>query len=79
MTCAPEGIERMHLAPEITMNVAIPQNAKFLSNNTLCARPVPEILLELAYQLHATKAIAARPSAGKARPAAADWRPRKSR
>ena len=34
-------------------------------------RPVRNILLELAYHLHATKAIGTRPEP--------DWRPRKSR
>jgi hypothetical protein len=34
-------------------------------------RPVTEVLLELAYAMHATKPVAAKP--------ASDWRPRKSR
>ena len=36
-------------------------------------RPVPEMLLELAYRLHATKVVAHVPAP------VADWRPRKSR
>jgi hypothetical protein len=39
----------------------------------LSRRPVSEILLELAYRLHATKVVAQFPASS------ADWRPRKSR
>ena len=34
-------------------------------------RPVPELLHELVFRLHATRAVATRPES--------DWRPRKSR
>ncbi|MFO0802630.1 MAG: hypothetical protein U0791_05840 [Gemmataceae bacterium] len=43
----------------------------FRSPRPVPTRPVTEILLELAYVLHATKPVQAKP--------ASDWRPRKSR
>ena len=43
----------------------------FRSPRPVPARPVTEVLLELAYLLHATKPVQAKP--------AKEWRPRKSR
>lgn len=43
----------------------------FRSPRPVPARPVTEVLLELAFVLHATKPVQAKP--------AKEWRPRKSR
>jgi len=53
------------------MNVLTTERQKTRPQRPLTPRPVPELLLELTYRLHATRAVATKSES--------DWRPRKSR